>query len=610
MRATIAFSALLLAVIAAAGCTTSGWTWRKSPPSVATNEPASSKPASPTTDKPQGASADKAESPFKSSREKSGELAASETPPKVEAAETKPEVPAKPAAPTDSQTAADGPAPVATPLAAAPERFTIETLKLIDQELRDATPEERAEWYEQLKRVDPAVIPDILRARRLTRQLADANPPPQGIPDSRHVGGPLPTLETVVAPSAVADGSPLAVARDGISPVAYQPTGQATNPAQHAHHQTPQETRPTVEHSVYRYDPQRPQQPLMLQNMEYEPPPGSAAQAPIAPPAATPTPAGNPTSPADPRALPPSSGATPAAIAWPPPKTPATNSNGLSSVVPFGAGFVQNVVGLVPSRGTPNPAGQASPAVETSPAGATSTWLEELERTTAFLEREVAAIQPGTTAEEQAAYVRKHVALRMLYLMGNHQERALTTIPGLPPAEQEFWQQLFWGMSNALDTEHIPQPKDRATQTIAQLNAAMRRLQEQADLQIRNVAFCRQILYFGNYERFPRDEFRPGQEVLLYAEIDNFKSEPTADGQYRTLLRSTLEILSPSGELRKVIDFPATEDLCRNYRRDYFHNYQFVIPDRLPLGPHTLKLTVFDELSGKMCSYSANFVVK
>jgi hypothetical protein len=135
-------------------------------------------------------------------------------------------------------------------------------------------------------------------------------------------------------------------------------------------------------------------------------------------------------------------------------------------------------------------------------------------------------------------------------------------------------------------------------------------LQEQADLQIRNVSFCRQIQYFGNYERFPRDEFRPGQEVLLYAEIDNFKSEPTADGQYRTLLRSTLELLSPSGELRKVIDFPATEDLCRNYRRDYFHNYQFVIPERLPLGPHTLKLTVFDELSGKMTSYSVNFVVK
>ena len=64
------------------------------------------------------------------------------------------------------------------------------------------------------------------------------------------------------------------------------------------------------------------------------------------------------------------------------------------------------------------------------------------------------------------------------------------------------------------------------------------------------------------------------------------------------------------GDLRKQIDFAATEDLCRNYRRDYFHNYQFTIPDRIPLGPHTLKLTVFDELSGRMVSYTTNFNVQ
>ena len=98
--------------------------------------------------------------------------------------------------------------------------------------------------------------------------------------------------------------------------------------------------------------------------------------------------------------------------------------------------------------------------------------------------------------------------------------------------------------------------------------------------------------------------------MLLYAEIDHFKSDPTADGQYRTLLRSTLEILSPNGELRKQFDFPATEDLCSTYRRDYFHNYQFRIPERMSLGPHILKLTVFDELGGKLASYSLHFVVK
>jgi hypothetical protein len=31
-------------------------------------------------------------------------------------------------------------------------------------------------------------------------------------------------------------------------------------------------------------------------------------------------------------------------------------------------------------------------------------------------------------------------------------------------------------------------------------------------------------------ERVKRDEFTPGQLVLLYAEVENFKSEATADG--------------------------------------------------------------------------------
>ncbi|MFO0917012.1 MAG: hypothetical protein U0872_01695 [Planctomycetaceae bacterium] len=50
--------------------------------------------------------------------------------------------------------------------------LSVDTLKLIDEELADATPEERADWYEQLKRVDPAVIPQILQARKMSLQVA------------------------------------------------------------------------------------------------------------------------------------------------------------------------------------------------------------------------------------------------------------------------------------------------------------------------------------------------------------------------------------------------------------------------------------------------------
>ena len=247
---------------------------------------------------------------------------------------------------------------------------------------------------------------------------------------------------------------------------------------------------------------------------------------------------------------------------------------------------------------------QSAPAVPPGP------WQADLERLIVRAERDVASLKPGSTLEAQAEYRRRQVHLRLLYLMAQRQEQALTVIPGLEPAEQEYWQQLCWAASNSLDAEQFPSPRDRAARSIAPLNTALRRLREQSDLAIKNIAFCEQISYFGNYQKFARDEFTPGQEVLLYAEIENFNTDQTADGEHRTLLRSVIDIVGSNGEARWHKTFPATEDRCRNPRRDYFHNYQFAIPDRLPLGPHTLKLTVVDDLSGKQASYELNFLVK
>ncbi|HUQ73026.1 MAG TPA: hypothetical protein VM165_26085 [Planctomycetaceae bacterium] len=608
MRASIARGVLFAAVIVTAGCSTPAAALRKSRPEVV--EKKETAPAKEPSTEKRTSEVAKSDSPFQSSRDRAaasketaktdaGEKAATETANIEKPAD---DVPAKK---TDSAN-----------VAKSSPQFTRETLQLIDSELRDASPAERARWYDELKQVDATLIPEILRARRLSLQLADVNPPARQALDTTS-RDQFASQEMIVQPgpsAAVNTLKPYAVDthpgqtqspqrfgdRSSIQPAAHAQSGQNLGAAQQAVYQTPAGTLQPVEQAIYKFDPQRPQQPIVLQNMEYQPPNAPATNG-VPPNTAVPS--------VDPRSLP-QTAAMPAPVPWPSPKPAANNPGGFPSSVPFGAGFVQNVVGLMPNRNaTPASATTPAPIVPMS-STPSSEWRQELDRTTAYLEQEVAALKPGSSPESQSTFLRKHVALRMLYLMGDHQERALTAIPGLPPAEQEFWQQLFWGVSNALDSDHIPNPKDRATQAISQLNSAIRRLQEQADLQIRNVSFCRQIQYFGNYERFPRDEFRPGQEVLLYAEIDNFKSEPTADGQYRTLLRSTLELLSPSGELRKVIEFPATEDLCRNYRRDYFHNYQFVIPERLPLGPHTLKLTVFDELSGKMSSYSLNLVVK
>jgi hypothetical protein len=56
--------------------------------------------------------------------------------------------------------------------------------------------------------------------------------------------------------------------------------------------------------------------------------------------------------------------------------------------------------------------------------------------------------------------------------------------------------------------------------------------------------------------------------------------------------------------------FAPTEDACGNPRRDYYNSYEFQIPQKIALGPHTLKLTVEDQLSQKVATYTVNFTVK
>lgn len=581
MRAAAGLCWMFVLVAFVTGCKTSSGTLHlpgvRVPASLAEKQPANADTEKSKETSSTAGSNDPPASPFVAERERAKKEPAT------------PAVSPETAAQTQAQAATAGDRTAQqTSQGGKPLAFQPETLKLIDEELKDATPEERAQWYEQLKKVEPAVIPEILRARRMSLQLAQQ----QEAPKPPAPAEPIPlrrSLHEYPSPSPASTsrgemgaqfvqqaGFTGAVPREEVLPTGHQVTVSSRQPDPRS------EPSPPLS-----FPPNTPEQqtlaatgsPLVVQKQ--------------------PLPTGN-----DPRG-PHFSEPGAAAVPWPPSKPAASSNNrqNLAQPLAFGAGLMQNVVGLVPNRGS-TPSVQPNVAATPTPPTEDPDWRKELTQTISLLEQELAR---QCSAEE--ADLQDHVALRLLYLIANQQERALTAIPGLDEAEQEFWQQVMWGLTNALDTQHLARPEDRAAQTIAQLQQAIRRLQEKADLQIRNVAFSRQNLGYGNYDRLPRNEFRPGHEVLLYAEIENFKSEPTADGQYRTLLRSTIEILSPAGELRKKIDFPATEDLCRNYRRDYFHNYQFTIPDRLPLGPHVLKLTVFDELSGKMASYTLNFLV-
>ena len=219
--------------------------------------------------------------------------------------------------------------------------------------------------------------------------------------------------------------------------------------------------------------------------------------------------------------------------------------------------------------------------------------------------------QDDSPAERQA-HIQRQVYLRMLYLMAAEPEKAQLPISAADAVDQEFWTSMFWGMSNYFDDEQTSDPGIRAAQTIAQLNAAARQLQSIADMELRSVGFCNRIDGWGLYERFDRDEFEPGQAVLLYGELRNFSTESTPAGMYRTLLNSSIEIVK-TGQEDTVLernDRGDTEDLCRGLRTDFYNSYRIDIPAHLTPGSYQLRLTIEDQLSGRFATQTLGFTIR
>ena len=125
---------------------------------------------------------------------------------------------------------------------------------------------------------------------------------------------------------------------------------------------------------------------------------------------------------------------------------------------------------------------------------------------------------------------------------------------------------------------------------------------------VSNVTFCTEVSSYGVYTKATSGEFKPGQEVLLYAEVDNFHSAESREG-FHTALQSSYKIFDSQGKQVAERDFPITEEHCQNRRRDFFIRYFLTMPDRVYDGKHTLQLTIEDTLGKKIGQSSIDFTI-
>lgn len=206
---------------------------------------------------------------------------------------------------------------------------------------------------------------------------------------------------------------------------------------------------------------------------------------------------------------------------------------------------------------------------------------------------------PNNKPQNELEWRRRQTDLRMLYLIAGRSAESIRVIESLPEKEQEFWQSMMLAMESYRRSDDSAARAEQLTETLEYVRTASRQLQPLSTMKIRRLNFCNRIDGFGSFSVFPTSDFNAGQPLLLYAEIENYRSELTSDGQYRSEFAAMIEFFR-EGETEPItsrnIQLPKIEDLCSAERTDYFQSYELTVPTLSP-GRYTLRLRVWDQLS-------------
>ncbi|MFM9197372.1 MAG: hypothetical protein ACKOWG_16865, partial [Planctomycetia bacterium] len=115
---------------------------------------------------------------------------------------------------------------------------------------------------------------------------------------------------------------------------------------------------------------------------------------------------------------------------------------------------------------------------------------------------------------------------------------------------------------------------------------------------IRNACFASRVRAWGVVDRFETAEFSPGQEVIVYFELDQLSARQSTDG-HTTRIDTALQLVDADGRRIHEWTFEPLEETCDSRRRDYFARYLVTLPDALPAGSSRLQIVVSDTLAGR-----------
>lgn len=234
-----------------------------------------------------------------------------------------------------------------------------------------------------------------------------------------------------------------------------------------------------------------------------------------------------------------------------------------------------------------------------------STWNQSLARTIELLEEQIAQ---DSNVDENLRYHRE-LALRMLFVSARKLDEALEPIEGLSDQENLYIRHQMQAMYEASNPDAMPVRSRHLSLVMNSQRLATNHLASVSNLEVRSTAFCTEVERYGVITKFPKYQFAPDQEVLLYCEIENVAAKEVRDG-FETQLQGSYEIVDSAGKRIAEQILPMEPDICQNHRRDYFIVYKIYMPQQISPGPYKLRLTVEDMNARKFGQSTLDFQIK
>lgn len=245
--------------------------------------------------------------------------------------------------------------------------------------------------------------------------------------------------------------------------------------------------------------------------------------------------------------------------------------------------------------GPPNTTPSVQPAsAETSESPAQQ--QERLEKAhTALIEALEAEIRHRREASANDEELpRLEQQLRLIYAAAGRLDDAVAVVESLDASQREAYKNLMFGLGVWLSPDEARRAPLRTAKVLHSLRDATSDLTASSKLELKNLALCERVDQFGWYTEFPRKEFQPKQQVILYTEVENFAAEQKGPSSYETELQGSYCILDSSGQEIASRQLQLDKEVCRNQRRDYFLAYRVYMPDNIAPGRYRLELTVED----------------